>query len=134
MKKKSLPSTEYLKEIFDYEDGWLIRKQGKSGVPAGKAGTVTTRGYVQLRIDGQIYWGHRLIWAWHYGDPGDLYIDHVDRDKTNNRIENLKLVTFSENCYNRTEEQVTCPHCLKVGAKRQMTRYHFDNCQKLKAE
>ena len=43
---------------------------------------------------------HRLIWIYHYGQDPDLDIDHIDRNRANNRIENLRLVTRSQNNHN----------------------------------
>jgi hypothetical protein len=45
---------------------------------------------------------HLLIWIMHYGDiPENLVVDHIDRDKSNNFIENLRLLTKSQNNRNR---------------------------------
>ena len=43
---------------------------------------------------------HRVIWAWHNGCFPTMEIDHIDLDPTNNRIENLREVTQSENMRN----------------------------------
>jgi hypothetical protein len=43
----------------------------------------------------------RLVWMWHYGeDPGDLEIDHIDGNRANDRIENLRLATRSQQQWN----------------------------------
>lgn len=52
--------------------------------------------------EGFCYHAHRIVWALHYGDPGDYQIDHVDRNRKNNRIENLRLATYPQNQCNRT--------------------------------
>lgn len=49
---------------------------------------------------------HRQVWMYHYGEiDRDLVVDHIDRDKGNNQIENLRLVTKSENNKNVDEEE-----------------------------
>lgn len=49
---------------------------------------------------------HRLIWMFHYGDISDgLEIDHIDRNSKNNRIENLRLSTSSQNKCNRSKRK-----------------------------
>ena len=41
------------------------------------------------------------MWLWHYGADTDLEVDHINRDITDNRIENLRLVTPREQNLNR---------------------------------
>lgn len=44
---------------------------------------------------------HRIIWQMHYGEiPPGVSIDHIDGDPTNNRLENLRLATHSQNMRN----------------------------------
>jgi len=46
--------------------------------------------------------GHRLVWEAFNGKiPKGLEIDHIDHDKHNNKLSNLRLVTHSENCLNK---------------------------------
>ena len=92
----------YLKEIFDYKDGDLIWKVQKSNnVKIGrKAGSRNNEGYIQTSLDGNKYKNHRLIWMWHYGFFPEL-IDHIDHKPSNNKIENLRIATQSQNFMNR---------------------------------
>jgi len=54
--------------------------------------------YLVVRIDKRLYKAHRLVWAMHKGSiPSGMEIDHIDGDSTNNRIENLRLVSRAEN-------------------------------------
>ena len=60
------------------------------------------KGYMQTSVNRNIYSNHRLIYIYHNGDiPINLYIDHIDRNKLNNSIENLRIVTSQENQFNR---------------------------------
>jgi hypothetical protein len=88
-----LPSKEFLLSLFDYKDGDLYRKPEKSG-------TVDGGGYIQTGIKGRYYKNHRLIFMMHHGYCPE-YIDHVNGNKLDNRIENLRAATHSENLYNR---------------------------------
>ena len=88
-----IPSKEKLNELFDYKNGELWRKPEK-------AGTLDGSGYVQTGIKGVYYKNHRLIFMMHHGYVPD-YIDHIDGDKANNRIENLRAASHSENLNNR---------------------------------
>lgn len=63
--------------------------------------SVNSLGYCRVKVDGVSYLAHRLAWAFVYGDFPESDIDHVNGIKTDNRIENLRLATRSENQCNR---------------------------------
>ena len=87
-----------VKDLFDYRDGKLIRKHGRyAGVVKG---TKTQAGYLILKSKDTMHYYHRVVWLWHNGDWPVHQIDHIDQDKTNNIIENLRDVTQSVNNYN----------------------------------
>lgn len=86
------------KELFDYCDGNLIRKT------TGKVvGTVTSksvnRQYVVVWAADRLWLAHRLIFLWHHGYL-PKYIDHIDINSLNNKIENLREITTSQNLQN----------------------------------
>jgi len=89
---------EYLNKIFIYNNGKLIRRRTNK-----IAGGINKRGgYQRIHLNGKAYPSHRLIYIYHYGDiPDNLEIDHINRIKDDNRIENLRLVTSQENMFNR---------------------------------
>lgn len=85
---------ELLKKTFYYEDGHLYRvKTGK------RAGCVRKDGYVQIRFKYKFYLAHRLIYSFHFKDVPNV-IDHVDGNPSNNKIENLRPATMTQNGYN----------------------------------
>lgn len=90
-----------VRELFDYQGGNLIWKVKKSGIRNnGNAGHLTKIGYVTVQINGRAYRAHRVIFLWHHGYlPNE--IDHINRIKNDNSIENLREVSHSENCMNR---------------------------------
>lgn len=66
-------------------------------------GGIGTHGYWQISISNKIKLAHRVIWEMFNGPITDLSlaIDHIDGDKLNNKIENLRLVSKSLNSRNR---------------------------------
>jgi hypothetical protein len=96
---------------FDRETGhfvWKYRKSNESRSAffnsryAGRvAGRSNAKGYIYLRIDGVNYAAHRLAWLYCYGSFPKHEIDHKNRNRSDNRIENLRDVTSSENKFNR---------------------------------
>jgi len=98
-----MPSQHRLRELFDYREGHLYPKLSQKGRPKGKpVGGIGHRGYRFTGLDYKQLAVHRLIWVWHYGGiPPTMQIDHIDRDRLNNRIENLRLVNASQNARNR---------------------------------
>ncbi len=102
---KPLPPLARLQELlaYDPEEGVLRWRETRGTRWAGQvAGRVTNKGYRQITIDYLQYQAHRIAYALHHGcDPHPLTIDHIDRDKCNNRIANLRAVTHSVNAYNR---------------------------------
>jgi len=66
-----------------------------------KAGQLTDNGYIRLHIDKKKVLAHRLAWAYVYGEFPKGHIDHIDRNKTNNRISNLREASAKENAQNR---------------------------------
>lgn len=90
-----------LKDILRYElkTGFFY---WKSGPRAGKrAGSIGSHGYRQIKIGPKFYTEHRLAWFYVHGRwPSDC-VDHVDRNKLNNSIDNLREATAQQNRRNR---------------------------------
>jgi hypothetical protein len=93
---------ERVKELFRYEDGNLIRKvrTNSRGNIGDVAGCVSGFGYLKTMVDGKYYFNHRLVFLFHYGYMPENMVDHIDRCKTNNRIDNLREASQSCNIRN----------------------------------
>lgn len=52
-------------------------------------------------VDYRYYYAHRLAWFYHYGEWPEGEIDHLNRNKTDNRIANLRDATHSVNVQNQ---------------------------------
>ena len=69
-------------------------------IVGGVAGS-TSSGYGSLRLCGKYYAIHRIVWSLHHGDiPCGLVVDHIDGNPLNNNINNLRLITQSQNSRN----------------------------------
>ena len=90
-----------LKELLKYspDTGELVWvAQSSNRIKVGEvAGTMLTNGYLNISIDGQRYRAHRLAWLYVYGDLPINQIDHINRNKIDNRIVNLREVSNKEN-------------------------------------
>jgi hypothetical protein len=91
---------EYLQSLFDYRDGELYWKNHKyKGLNGKIAGTLKPNGYKQVLINKRAYQAHRIIFLMLNGYLPKL-IDHKDTNPSNNKIENLRPATNSENSKN----------------------------------
>lgn len=64
--------------------------------------TKNSCGYLKVSHGGNTYTAHRLAWLMYYGVYPNGQIDHINRDKTDNSINNLRIVSRSENNANRS--------------------------------
>lgn len=95
-----------LREVLDYDaaTGVLTRKKTDRihwrfvGLPAGH---VTPSGYISVSIDGVEYRAHRLAWLLAYGEWPSDQIDHINGNRQDNRLANLREATHALNAQNR---------------------------------
>ena len=96
---------EFLLEIFNYDskNGGLYWKNPSSfRVKKGdRAGCIDDLGYRRITIKPYRYREHQLIWLIEHGFLPKLQIDHIDGNKSNNHINNLREVSNKQNSENR---------------------------------
>jgi len=100
-KPNSIPSKDYLHQIFEYKNGnlfWKIKPAQR--VKIGDIAGSISAGYKQVYINSKPYKLHRIIFVMHYGIAPDQ-IDHIDGNPLNNKIENLREATNTQNQFNR---------------------------------
>ena len=106
---KALPPIERLNELFSYDssNGLVTRKcdigKRAKGCKAGDIVGSYNDGHLRVFIDGSPYQLHRIVWLMHTGnDPFPYEIDHINRIRDDNRIDNLRLVTTQDNLKNKS--------------------------------
>ena len=99
-----VPTQQHLRELFDYDPrtGVVTRSlcTANRHTQGEIVGTKGARGYLQATVNSLKYPLHRLIWCWVHGTWPTDDIDHINRVRDDNRIENLRIATRSENNHN----------------------------------
>lgn len=91
-----------IKQLFEYGNGQLIWKiqANNNGAPIGTpAGHIMQNGYVLVGISRRQYLAHRLIFLMHHGYL-PAKIDHLDGNRQNNKIDNLRPANSQQNSAN----------------------------------
>lgn len=110
-----LPEFEYLRECFSYDgSGFLVWNQrplshfknahGMNTFNAKFSGkmaqNMVNKRYFSISVNGRAYLVHRIIWKLLTGSDPSGNIDHIDTNKINNRIENLRIADKQQNAFN----------------------------------
>jgi hypothetical protein len=96
---------DLVRSLLDYDPltgifRWKSRRNWSA--PAGSvAGSRDTHGYTHICINRQLFLAHRLAWAVSHGEQPGAEIDHINGDRSDNRIANLRCVSGVDNQRNR---------------------------------
>lgn len=87
---------------YDHETGFIERTRERGGQQPGTVvGCERKDGYLSTKFEGKEFLLHRLAWALYFGEEANQEIDHIDGNRRNNRISNLRLSNRSMNNQNR---------------------------------
>ena len=119
LKHKPLPELSFLLEHYEYDpiNGVLYKKTEFDYEEKKPVGYKDSSGYYSIRILKKTYKLHRIVYYMFYKhDPGKKVIDHIDGDKGNNRIYNLRAVRHRDNAINTVSRRAKgiLPKCERV--------------------
>lgn len=123
------PYQQRVLDLLDYDAQtgvftWKVprkRNQVKAGSVAGAA---MANGYVVIGIDGQKHYAHRLAWLAVSGEWPARSLDHIDGNKTNNAISNLRLASHAENAQNNRRPSSNTSGHTGVHWHKQIGKWH----------
>jgi hypothetical protein len=105
----ALPSAEYIRERLAYDPNtgvltWryceAMRREWNTRYSGAVAGADSDQGYRSISIDDRPHRAHRLAWLIMHGEWPVDQLDHINGDRADNRISNLRDVGHTENCRN----------------------------------
>lgn len=108
----SLVTAEWLHENVAYEPEtgtFLWKKRGFGRMMGKPLGTKIWSGYIVLKFIGTVHYAHRLAWLYVHDEWPSGQIDHIDGDKANNAIANLRIATAAQNSGRRRTKRAIAP-------------------------
>lgn len=113
--KASKLTPSWLREHMHYDPNtghfmWIKPGQGRTvGKRIGSRLWSKGLTYLSMRVNGDIHFAHRLAWFYHYGEWPSGIIDHIDGDRANNAIGNLRIATHAQNAARRPTNRGIAP-------------------------
>jgi HNH endonuclease/AP2 domain len=138
MKRRRRVTHARLCKLLDYDDQtgeFRWRESVKPSIQPGDiAGTMTNQGYRRITVEGRPYPAHQLAWFYKMGKWCALSIDHRDGNPSNNRWNNLRRATSSQNSANRPAQRnnvcglkgvATVPHGWRATIRKNRRTYYL---------
>lgn len=99
---KEIPKELFTELVYDPDMPGCLRWAEVRGNRRQAVGHLTNHGYCRFSYKGSRYLSHRVVWALHGNDQA-TDVDHINRDRTGNRIENLREASTAENAFNQVK-------------------------------
>jgi hypothetical protein len=110
--EKDILSADWVRANMAYEPEtgtflWKVRGYGRMmGKPLG---TKVWPGYIAMKVNGTRHYAHRVAWLYVHGEWPKGHIDHIDGNKANNAISNLRVATPAQNAARRKTTRNIAP-------------------------
>lgn len=116
-----------LKEILEYNEEtgeftWLVAKGNRVRVGQIAGSLNKGHGYIEIGIDNKLHYAHRLVWLYHFGNLPDEQIDHINGDRANNRVENLRESSRYMNARNQKKSSINSSGTTGVSLRKTKQR------------
>lgn len=118
-------TSERLKTLFEYREGKLFWRNSPSRNirPGSRAGTLQPDGYRHVVVNGRSYREHRLVWLL-FNQTVPSLVDHINRVRDDNRIENLRPASAAQNVQNRGMQYNNSSGCAGVHWHKGKKKWH----------
>ena len=120
----------YIKENFSYDPETGILYRLDRG-PKRAIGTKNNMGYLIVHIRNRLFLNHRVCWFLHFGYWPDDQLDHIDGNRLNNKISNLRSATNQQNAFNRKKHSnntsgfTGVSYCKNINKYRAYIKYKY---------
>lgn len=115
-KELEITIKEYLE--YDPDTGHIYWKKTRSNKTAGSIAGTLNKGYLRICLNKKIYPAHRIAWFLYYGKWPKNYIDHIDGNRANNRINNLRDIETKVNNLHRLNtnniRKLSDGYCVRI--------------------